>query len=194
MAGAIAKRGRPARFNEVVGNAIVNLIEQGKTQAEIAELLGINEKTICLWKGKHPDLRLAINEARELPNELVEIAMFQNACGWSHEEEIAFFDKDSGQIVKDKIVKKFQPSDRAGIFWLTNCSPDRWNRDVEKPDTNSLNMLQLIINQAVASNPDNNRIISNVIGNEAPKEGEESSDNNQGDLSEAGQASEVGEE
>jgi hypothetical protein len=166
MAGSVAKVDKRARYNESVHNAIVKLIGDGKTQYEISEILGISPQTISLWKGKYPDLCEAIKEAREAPTDLVEIAMFQNAIGWSHEEEIAFFDKESGKIVKDKIIKKFQPSDRAGMFWLRNCRPDRWNRDIEKPDNASINMLQLIINHAISCNQDNNKIIRDVVGEE----------------------------
>jgi hypothetical protein len=96
--------GRPSSFNESVAEIIIRLATEGLTDLEIAENIGISDRTLRLWKGKHPELLPALKEAKSVADDLVEASLFQQAM--------------AGNTT-------------AAIFWLKNRRPKEW-RDVQR--------------------------------------------------------------
>jgi DNA-binding XRE family transcriptional regulator len=118
------KRGRKSSFNAKVQETIVRLIEEGKTEDQIAEIIGVSRTTLNNWKGKHPELLYAVREARQVADELVEAALFARAVGYSHPEQKVF--QYEGQIITHEMVKHYPPDTAAASFWLRNRQPKRW--------------------------------------------------------------------
>lgn len=96
--------GRPSSFNDNVLETIVRLAADGKTEVEISEIIGVSDRTLRLWKGKHPELLPALKEAKAIADDLVEASLFQQAV--------------AGNTT-------------ASIFWLKNRRPKEW-RDVQR--------------------------------------------------------------
>lgn len=114
--------GRPTKFNETLTQKILDYAEQGLTDEQIAETLGINPCSIYLWKNKHPEFSKALKDAKDAADGLVETSLFQNAM--------------AGNVT-------------AQIFWLKNRRPTEW-RDKQEishtdPDGNPLPQPQIII-------------------------------------------------
>lgn len=118
------ERGRPSKFNDSVREKILELCKKGKTNAQIAEVIGVHVVTLEIWMGKHQDLRWAAKEAKQAADELVEASLFRRAVGFSHESEKVFCHE--GKIIRAKVIEQYAPDARAGEFWLKNRLPDRW--------------------------------------------------------------------
>lgn len=140
--GENKKRGRPTVFNDIIQEKILSLVQQGATEFEIAERIGVTERTINYWKRKHDDFFHALKGSRDLADQMVEASLFQRACGYSHPAEKHFLNKvknDEGEWVTEVITHHYQehypPSELAAIFWLKNRQPDRWKDKPLESDT-----------------------------------------------------------
>lgn len=116
----MAKRGRKSGLNEKVKETILRLLKDGKTEDDVAEVIGICRKTLSNWKGKHPELLHAVNEAKLTADELVELSLFGRAVGFK------------GGI----------PDTQAAIFWLRNRRPKQW-REKSEGDVNVNNNMSV---------------------------------------------------
>lgn len=139
----MAKRGRKSGFNARLTETIVRLSKSGKTNEQIADVLGISSRTLTNWMGKFDDLFLAVREARQVADELVEASLFSRALGYSHPEEKVF--QYEGQIVTHETIKQYPPDTQAAMFWLRNRQPARWKEktdsDVNVNNTMNVNSL-----------------------------------------------------
>jgi transposase-like protein len=116
--------GRPSKFNVAVKEKILELGSAGKTEEQIAEIIGIHVNTLRNWKGKHPDFMWALNESKQVADDLVEASLFSRAVGYSHREEKVFCHE--GMIITHETMKQYPPDVTAAIFWLKNRKPDEW--------------------------------------------------------------------
>src|SRR6266853_3373283 len=82
-----ATRGRPTKFNELIHAKIVELAEGGMTEYEIAERVGVSERTIQYWKQRHFDFLHSLKDAKDIADQMVEASLFQRACGYTHPAE-----------------------------------------------------------------------------------------------------------
>ena len=141
--GIMNKRGRKSGFNEKAKETILRLIKEGKTEEQIAEVIGVCAKTLANWKGKHPELLHAVREARLIADEVVEASLFRRAVGYSHPEQKVF--NCEGQIITHEIVKHHPPDTQAAMFWLRNRQPERWKEKTEGDVTvnNNVNVEKL---------------------------------------------------
>lgn len=117
---------KKGKFNERMVNRILKLAKEGKTTEEIAECVGISDRIIYIWMGKHEGFAEALKESREMADEIVEASLFQRAVGYSHKETKVFFHQESATPVEHTITKNYPPDTSAAIMWLTNRDPDRW--------------------------------------------------------------------
>lgn len=144
------KGGAPSKFNDAVKEKMLELLEKGKTEQQVADIIGVHVTTIRNWKGKHPELVWAIKEAKQIADDLVEASLFSKACGYSHEEEKIFLHE--GKVVRAKTRRQYAPDTTAGIFWLKNRKPELW-REKENPDVvinNYSNMTDDELNERLA--------------------------------------------
>lgn len=122
------------KYNLGVGAKIIKLAQDGMTDKQIANELGFTETTLNNWKGSFPDLFKSLKEAKNIPDELVEISLFARAMGYSHPEEKIFCNQ-YGDVTKVDTVKHYAPDTTACIFWLKNRQPAKW-RDKQEIDHN----------------------------------------------------------
>lgn len=139
----MAKRGPKSGFNDAIQSTVLALIKEGKTEEQIAEVIGVSRTTLNNWKGVFPEFLYAVRKSRQMADELVEAALFNRAVGYSHPEEKVFCSE--GSIVTHDTVKHFPPDTTAAMFWLRNRQPEKWR---EKTDgdvnvTNTTNVTAL---------------------------------------------------
>lgn len=127
----MAKLGQPTKITEKIKKQIMGLSKLGLTDKEIAAGVGIAEKTIHNWKKKYPEFFEALKNTKKEADKKVELSLFQRACGYEHDDEQLFFDKMSGEVIREKIIKKYPPDVAACIFWLKNRQPDKWRDKTE---------------------------------------------------------------
>lgn len=118
-------RGRPSVFSEEVAKKIIELHGQGKTDEQVAEIIGITSQTLRNWRKSNENFLWATREAKLLADEMVEASMFKNAVGFNYYEQ---------QTSKDGVValRKYKaPDTKAQIFWLKNRKPKEWRDTVQ---------------------------------------------------------------
>lgn len=125
------KGGRPAKYNpEETPKVARTVTGEGKTLAQLAQLLGVNPDTITDWQKKHPEFSVAIKLGREDASDRVERALFERAIGYSH-PTVKPMVVSGGQGMGSSIemvdlVEQYPPDTTAAMSWLKNKRPDQW--------------------------------------------------------------------
>lgn len=125
------KLGRPTHFNAKLANRMLELAREGKTDAQIAEAVGISVATISNWKSNNATFVEALNGAKSVADQLVVASLFQRAVGYSH-PAVKFVSTRDG-IETLNYMEHYPPDVTACIFWLKNRQSKKW-RDVHKED------------------------------------------------------------
>lgn len=112
---------------------ILALAETGATDAQISKQVGIPLSTLSSWKKQHPSFLEALKASKDVADDMVEIALFQRACGYKHKAVKHFFDSKWGEIHTVKYIEHYPPDTTACIFWLKNRRRDDW-RDVHRQE------------------------------------------------------------
>lgn len=115
--------------NVVYPEVVKNLAKTGKTNSEIAKILGINIDTLYEWKNKHKAFSDALIEGKRSVDDLVEASMLKSAVGHKVYEThtVQAFDKDGNVIDLVKTIEKQVVGNvRAQEIWLMNRRPDKW--------------------------------------------------------------------
>lgn len=125
-------------------NEIETWVEQGDTDKEIAEKLGIGYSTFRKYKTDSVALKGAIATGKDKANQAVEKALLKIAKGYHFYEETAFKVKEEvvdevtkevlvKESVKVQSVKKYaRPDINAQKFWLINRQNTKWKDDPNK--------------------------------------------------------------
>lgn len=128
------KVGRPPIYNDKVKEKLIEMSKQGKTEKQMAEIIGVSDSCLLKWKKKHTELVWALRENKQLADELVEASLYMRACGYEHEAVKIFMNKD-GETIEHKYVEQYPPDTAAAALWLKNRKPDVW-RDKTEVDIN----------------------------------------------------------
>lgn len=128
------------------------MVEQGETDKNIAEKLGISYTTWKKYKAECSQLRGTILEAKDNRDQEVEKALFKNCIGYSYYEEVPTKIKkevmaDDGKTVliqedvKISKVKKYKgPELAAQKYYLNNRKKAKWKEDPAKNDIDKKNL------------------------------------------------------
>lgn len=107
----------------------------GLTDKQMAEVFGVAESTLYLWKTKHESFSEALKAGKQVADADVADRLLQRAMGYEHDEvDIRVVDKE---IVQTPIRKFYPPDTTAAIFWLKNRQRDQWRDKVETGVTDS---------------------------------------------------------
>lgn len=112
----MAKRGQPTKYNAKFHPLLgFWLAQAGLTDVQMADEMGVTERTINNWKKRYPEFFQSITEGKQTPDDEVQAALLKRALeGYgSH-----------------------PPSVEAQKFWLKNRRRGEWG---EKIDVNILN-------------------------------------------------------
>ena len=112
------------------------LVLAGYTNKEIAETLGVTEKTFYQWRdgggGRKPyrEFREALEEADKIANGRVAEKLMERALGYTHTEEKIFSHPEtkysSAEVVRVRTRKHYPPDTQAALRWLSVRKPDPW--------------------------------------------------------------------
>ena len=122
----------------------------GLIDREIANKIGISERTFTEWKTKFPIMSSVLKKGKDVIDRQVENALLKRALGYKYTETIreAVKDPDSGEIemrVTKTVTKQVIPDTTAQIFWLKNRKPDKWRDKPVYEDTSELDKLDAIL-------------------------------------------------
>lgn len=96
----------------------------GATDFEAAELLGIDERTLNLWRARDEEFRDALRIGKDIADGKIEATLYHKARGYSFRSEKIF--QHDGQIIRAETIEHVPPSDTAMIFWLKNRQRQQW--------------------------------------------------------------------
>lgn len=142
-------------FSDTEQKLIVALYRSGKTDQEIADILGRQRQTF-LKQVDYNKLKTKVSQAKAEANEKVVDSVINAACGYEYKETrdeyAATQDGKTGRLVSKTVTTKHQPANMtAAIFFLKNRDPENWKDKQEiglsslepvkvewaKPDANS---------------------------------------------------------
>lgn len=128
-----AKRGPKSKKTPERIEKLLELTAKGKTDVEIAEIIGVTEATIRNWKKMDFELLMAVRELKQEVDEVVESSLLKRALGYEVYEEKLNKDGDLREL------RKHIPADTQAIkFWLMNRQRDKWaekvNHELEGKD------------------------------------------------------------
>lgn len=108
----MAKVGRPTKFNDVMYQKLKELIQMDCSDTKIAEVLGVKQPTIALWKKKNPEFMMTYKIEKEKQTKAVQNSMLKIALGYE-------------KTVNGE-ERYYPPYFAAQRFILTNRRPDDW--------------------------------------------------------------------
>ena len=122
----------------------------GLIDREIANKIGISERTFTEWKSKFPIMSSVLKKGKDVIDRQVENALLKRALGYEYTETTreAVKDPDTGDVemrVTKKVTKQVVPDTTAQIFWLKNRKPDKWRDKPAYEDTSELDKLDAIL-------------------------------------------------
>ena len=107
----------------------------GLTDEQIANNLGISEKTFYDYKKKYPQFLQSLKKGKEVVDYEVENALLKRALGYEYEEKTYedVYNKELDMYIEKltkKVKKQVAPDTTALIFWLKNRKPNQWRDKV----------------------------------------------------------------
>ena len=106
----------------------------GATDREVAEALGVSERTIYRWKHEQPDFAGELRLGKEAADARVVQSLYHRAIGYTYDAVKVF--AHNGKPVIAEYVEHVPPDTTAMIYWLRNRQPDEW-RDKQIIDLNN---------------------------------------------------------
>lgn len=121
--------GRPTLKNEQRVEKIMLLAKEGKTDEQMADIVGISKRTIDNWKVRDWEFSALLKENKQLADDMVEASLYKSAIGYEHRllKEVAT--KEGVQTIEDAAY--YPPNPTSAIFWLKNRKPKQWKDRVE---------------------------------------------------------------
>lgn len=118
--------GRPSKMNvETLQKGIKNCIREGRSIEDTAALFEVTIHSIYRWFEKDPEFRDAINEAREMQNDEVEVSFFSRTK-WNDYTETREILDHKGNPIELKTKKRLPPDINAMRTWLMFRRPEKW--------------------------------------------------------------------
>jgi hypothetical protein len=115
--------GRPSKRDTINLQQVAILASFGLTDIQIAQALGISERTLNYYK-KDDEFLQSLKSGKAISDERVERALYERAIGYEHPDtDIRVV---ANQIVETALIKYYPPDTTACIFWLKNRKPDVW--------------------------------------------------------------------
>ena len=146
---------------------------------DLGRMFDVSEKTINVWKKRHPKFGLALKDGKDKADSKVAKSLFKRAVGYEY-DEVTFervdnkvnlevgvkngevCDMKTSDTYKKRIVTKKMPADvKAAIHWLNNRQAKHW-REKKEVDHSSEIVIKLTQEEALemrkANIADRNRL------------------------------------
>lgn len=109
--------------------AAAKICRMGGTSSDIAEGLGISERTVRRWRREYEDFDTACKVNKDLFDDRIEVSLAQRALGYSCPETKVLI--RDGKVHTHEVMKYYPPDTLACIYWLNNRRPANWRQKVE---------------------------------------------------------------
>jgi transposase-like protein len=120
--------GRKLKYKPVFAR-IAKACENGATQLEIADLLGVSASSLYRWRVEYPHFARAVRLGKEMADARVERSLYERAVGYSFEVQKAVMTRHGQEILRWR--EHLPPDVGAAMAYLKNRRPDRW-RDTHR--------------------------------------------------------------
>lgn len=117
---------RPDKWKDEYVRIAEGAAKLGATDREVAEMLGVSERTLNYWKHQRPELVAALKVGKEAADQRVEQSLYRRAVGYSHDAVKIFMPAGAEKPVYAPYTEHFAPDTTAAIFWLKNRRPQDW--------------------------------------------------------------------
>lgn len=115
------------KYSPVLCKVVKELANQGMTNVELCQFIGINTTTLLDWRRRYPEFDAAMKVGKEGPDERVKAAIFQRAVGYTATIKKGAIDKKTGEVREWTEEVHYPPDAVSCIFWLKNRQPRDWN-------------------------------------------------------------------
>lgn len=124
--------GRPNKYESNVKprfNEILEWLQLGATEKEIAENLGVNQKVFCRYKKEYSELNDLIKKGRKQPVQAIKAALYKRAIGFNYTES-KFIEDDEGHWKRETLTKAALPDPTAAMMLLKHWDKETgWTSD-----------------------------------------------------------------
>lgn len=122
--------GRPPKKNQTIIAKILELTAKGKTNQQMADIVGVAESTIRHWMSMDFEFSAAVKELKQDADELVEASLLKRSIGYDVIDTEDIKNEDDQIITLEK--KRHIPADPTSIkFWLTNRQREKYTDKVD---------------------------------------------------------------
>lgn len=130
--------GRPSDYKKEYCDQAFKFCLLGAIDTELATFFEVCEKTINIWKKKHPEFLQSIKNGREKADSEVAKSLYNRAMGYTHPEEKIF--QHDGEIIRAGTTKHYPPDATSCIFWLKNRKAKGWRDKVDVKHTGNVTL------------------------------------------------------
>ena len=124
----------------------------GLVDKQIAENIGISERTFAEWKASYSAISSVLKKGNEVVDRQVENALLKRALGYTYDEVTS-----EGGVEKKRVTKEVLPDIRAQIFWLKNRMPEKYldkqSIELSKPIDESVREMEEYFEQQKKTGP-----------------------------------------
>ena len=124
--------GRPNKYDTHVKprfDEILEWLQIGATEKEIAEKLGVNQKVFGRYKKQYSELNALIKKGRKAPVEAIKAALYKRAIGFTYTESKLIEDSD-GNWKKETLTKAALPDPTSAMMLLRHWDQENgWTSD-----------------------------------------------------------------
>jgi transposase-like protein len=135
--------GAPSPYDPSQLELVRKVAQLGATEKEIADIIGVTDRTIRNWKNRHEEFAAVLKVGKQQPDDNVERSFYQRSVGYEVTEQQAIkikIQEKTGTFREEVVVVdvlKHVPADSFAAFkWLCNRQKEFW-RDSSQIDHRS---------------------------------------------------------
>jgi len=118
--------GRDSIYNPAMNEVVRKLALLGATDAEMADILGINERTLNRWKIDYPAFCQSIMAGKIVADGEVADSLYKQATGYHVQIEKERKNKQTGEYEMVKVQTFIPGNAEAAKFWMKNRRKQDW--------------------------------------------------------------------
>lgn len=116
----------------------------GATDAEMADVMEISERTLDGWKKKHPEFLRSITRGKAIADADVASRLYDRAMGYSHDAVKIFMPSGADEAVYAPYTEHYPPDTQAASLWLRNRRPKQWRDKTEQHHTGEVSLIDFL--------------------------------------------------
>jgi hypothetical protein len=117
--------GRPTLYRPEYDDQAHNHCLLGATNAGLADLFDVGQRTIDRWIAEIPSFAKAVRDGRAIADGRVARSLYERAVGYRHTVERILFHRGEEKRITSTV--QHPPDTQACIFWLRNRCRSGWN-------------------------------------------------------------------